>query len=106
MPAVTAPATAAPARHETARTSPASPRAPVQVSKPSALSDARVREIYAKYVESRRSLNESTAGITVESLAKSLRGSSDKLRTQHNAKSVDFEVQVKNGRTVLKPIVK
>lgn len=70
------------------------------------LSDERVRQIYSKYVETRRALNESTAAITVESMTKSLRDSSEKLRKKHAGKSVDFEVQVKDGRTVLKPVVR
>jgi hypothetical protein len=70
------------------------------------LSDERVAEIYSKYVESRRAMKESTSSVTMDSLARSLRDSSEKLRQKHAGKAVDFEVQVKNGRTVLKPIVR
>jgi hypothetical protein len=72
----------------------------------SSLSDERVRQIYTKYVETKRSLKESTASLTFESLAKSLRDSSDKLSSKHTGKSVDFEVAVKDGRTILRPVVK
>ena len=41
----------------------------------------------------------------MDSLAKSLRDSSEKLRQKHVGKAVDFEVQVKDGKTILKPIV-
>jgi hypothetical protein len=71
-----------------------------------AVSDERVRQIYSRYVESRRSLGESTASITMDSMARSLRDSSEKLRQKHAGKNVDFEVQVKDGKTVLKPIVR
>jgi len=71
-----------------------------------AVSDERVRQIYSDYVQTRRSLGESTASVTMDSLAKSLRDSSDKLRQKHAGKAVDFEVQVKDGKAVLKPIVK
>ena len=71
-----------------------------------AVSDERVRQIYSRYVESRRSLGESTAAISMDSMARSLRDSSEKLRQKHVGKNVDFEVQVKDGKTVLKPIVK
>jgi hypothetical protein len=70
------------------------------------LSDQRVRELYAKYVEAKRARNESTAGITFESMAKSLRESSDKLKQKHAGRAVDFEIGEKDGKTVIKPIVK
>jgi hypothetical protein len=70
------------------------------------LSDERVRQIYTQYVDTKRSLKESTASLTFESLARSLRDSSDKLRTKHTGKSVDFEVAVKDGKTILRPVVK
>ncbi len=44
-------------------------------------------------------------GITYESLSRSLRESSEKLREKHG-KNVDFEVIVKDGKTILKPILK
>jgi hypothetical protein len=65
-----------------------------------------VRQIYTQYVDTKRSLKESTASITYESLSKSLQDSSDKLRQKHNGRSVDFEVTVKDGRTILRPVVK
>jgi hypothetical protein len=70
------------------------------------LSDERVRQIYTQYVDTKRSLKESTASLTYESLSKSLRDSSDMLRKKHGGKSVDFEVTVKDGKTVLRPVVK
>jgi hypothetical protein len=70
------------------------------------LSDERVRQIYTQYVETKRSMKESTASLTYENLAKSLRDSSDKLRTKHGGRSVDFEVAVKDGKTILRPVVK
>ncbi len=73
---------------------------------PADLSDARVRQIYAEYVRSKRAQNESTAAITYENMAKSIRDSSEKLRDKHGGKKVDFEVQVKDGKTILKPVVK
>ncbi len=73
---------------------------------PSDLPDARVRQIYAEYVRSKRAQNESTAALTYESMAKSIRDSSEKLRDKHGGKMVDFEVSVKDGKTILKPVVK
>jgi hypothetical protein len=70
------------------------------------LSEQRVRQIYSQYVDAKRMRQESTASITYESLAKSLRDSSDMLRKKHGGKSVDFEVTVKDGKTILRPIVR
>lgn len=71
-----------------------------------ALSSDRLREIYSQYVQSRRDRNESTAGITFDKLADSLRSQADKLREKHAAKKVDYEVVVKDGKTLIKPIVR
>jgi len=67
--------------------------------------DERVRQLYAQYVETKRQQRESTAAITFEAVAKSLRDSSAKLREKHG-KNVDFEVSVKDGKTILKPVLK
>ena len=70
------------------------------------LPEQRLRQIYAKYVEAKRASNESTAGVTYERLADSLRSQAAKLRASNPARSVDYEVVVKNGKTLLKPILK
>ena len=64
-----------------------------------------MRQLYSQYVQTRRAQNESTAAITYDAMAKSLRESSAKLREKHG-KPVDFEVTVKDGKTILKPVVK
>jgi hypothetical protein len=70
------------------------------------LEDKRLRQIYAKYMETKRATNEPTAGITFEKLAASLRAQADKLRQSHPAKSVDYDVVIKDGKTLLKPILR
>jgi len=80
--------------------------APAAAKPPEPQHDARTREIYSKYVETRRSLGEPTANLTMDSMAKSLRESGEKLRQKHPGKTVDFDVQVKDGKTILKPIVR
>jgi hypothetical protein len=72
---------------------------------PGELSDKRLRQIYVEYVDAKRRQNESTAAITFQSVAKSLRESGDKLRQKHG-KDVDFEVAVKDGKTILRPVLK
>jgi hypothetical protein len=82
-----------------AKPDPPAPRAPDD------LPDARVRAIYAQYVDAKRRQNESTAAITYDAVAKSLRDSSAKLRQKHG-RAVDFEVAIKDGKAILKPVLK
>jgi hypothetical protein len=58
-------------------------------------------------VSAKRSRGESTQGLTVEGLAESLRKSSERLKERSGAgKSVDFEVTEKDGKTVIRPVLK
>jgi hypothetical protein len=84
----------------------AGPRPAAASSAAGELGDQRLRQIYAKYVETKRSANESTAGITYEKLAATLRAQTEKLRAAHPSKAVDFDVVIKDGKTHLKPVLK
>lgn len=87
-----------------ARATAAEPRAPARDD--GTLDEQRIHQVYNKYMESKHSTNESTAGVTFERLAQSLRAQEAKLRAAHAGKKVDFEVIVKDGKTTLKPIVR
>lgn len=106
---VAAPRPPAPAARPAPAPAPAPPRAaapaPAGRTGGDDLSEARVRQIYAQYVEAKRRTNESTAAITYEAVAKSLRDSSAKLREKHG-KAVDFEVVLKDGKAILKLVIK
>jgi hypothetical protein len=67
---------------------------------------ARLREIYGAFVEAKRRCNESTATITFDRLQANLRQTAKQLQDKHKGKRVDFEVVVRNGTAVLKPILK
>jgi len=83
------------------------PRPQPVVARPQpAQSGEDYRRVYAQYVEARRKNGESTAGITYETLAKSLQQTKDKLRDRTAGKKIDFEVAVKDGKTILKPVVR
>ena len=71
----------------------------------SELPEQRLRQLYSELVETKRRQNESTAAITYQAVAKSLLESSDRLRKKHG-KEVDFEVMVKDGKAVLRPVLK
>lgn len=83
----------------------ASPRAPAVQRREGEMPEDRVRQIYVQYVETKRRQNESTAAITYDAVARSLRESSTRLR-QRLGKPVDFEVAVKDGRAIIRPVVK
>jgi hypothetical protein len=100
-----APAPRAPGPAPLARPAPTTAAAPPGPRLPGDLADDRIRQLYAQYVDVKRRQNESTATITYEAVAKSLRDSSAKLREKHG-KPVDFEVTVKDGKTILKPVLK
>jgi hypothetical protein len=82
--------------------------APAAAPKPAApaKSGDDYRRVYAQYVEARRANGESTAGLTYENLAKSLKDTTERLKTKSGGKPIDFEVQVKDGKTILKPVVR
>ena len=86
------------------RPAPARPR-PSQGSSED-LSDARIRQIYAQYVEAKRAAKESTAGVTYEALAKQLRQQAEKLKVSHPQKTVDYSVVMKDGKPTLKPTLR
>jgi len=65
-----------------------------------------VREIYRDYVKAKRDCSEPTSSITEANLAQSLRTSAEKLRKKHKGRNIDYEVVIKGGRAVLKPVVK
>ncbi len=73
---------------------------------PSTVSDARLREVYAKFVDSKRQCNESTADVTYDALARNLNETANKLLTKHAGRKVDFDVIVRDGKTVIKPVVR
>ena len=86
-----------------------SPRAAPPAARPApdgAIADQRLRQIYEKYVEAKRSSNESTAGVTYEKLAETLRAQAQRLKATHPAKSIDYDVVIKDGKTLLKPVLR
>lgn len=57
-------------------------------------------------MEAKREAKESTAGLTYERLAESLRSQTAKLREKNPTKKVDYEVVTRDGKTMIKPILK
>lgn len=65
-----------------------------------------MRQIYERYVQARRACKESTSTVTENALADMLRSSVQKLRSKHSGKDIDFDVVIKDGKAVLKPVIK
>jgi hypothetical protein len=80
------------------------PAAP-QATPTSALPNDRVKEIYNNYMKARKACNESTE-MTMDKLAKNLDRSITQLQEKHAGKRIDFDVVIKNGKAVLKPVLK
>jgi hypothetical protein len=106
QPAAAGPTRRASNRAMKAHGAPPAAQKPAAGSKAGDLSDDRIRQLYSSYIEAKRANRESTAAITFDSLARSLRESSAKLKEKHSGKNVDFEVTVKDGKTILRPVVK
>jgi len=75
-------------------------------SEAGSLSESRIRQIYGEYVAAKRSVKESTAGVTFDGLAKQLRQQAEKLEASHPGRKVDYDVVMKNGKPTLKPILR
>ena len=71
-----------------------------------ALSDQKVKAIYDAYVMAKRRCNEDTSKLSLDSLATTLRKQMPDLLKQHNAKSVEFKVVIKDGKAVLRALPK
>lgn len=79
---------------------------PAAAHKPSA-DDARARALYDQYVTARKASGEPVDNITYDKLRKSLSKQTDRLRDKHGKnKQVDFEVVTKDGKTMIRPVVK
>jgi hypothetical protein len=82
-------------------------RAPAPAATPVGdMSSDRFGQVFSKYVETRRAHNEPTHAITRDALAKQLAESTQRLKQKHGGKPIDFEVVVKDGKTILRPVVK
>jgi len=64
-----------------------------------------VREIYRQYVAAKHAAGESTAGLTYERLARSLDKRTAKL-TRNRDQDIDYEVVTRNGKTLIRPVIK
>jgi hypothetical protein len=85
---------------------PAAPSAtkPAAASPGGAVDDTRLRELHARLQQAKQQTKE--ANVSYEGLAKSIRATEAKLREQHKNRKIDFDVVIKDGKAVVKPIVR
>jgi len=76
-------------------------RAPRTTSAEPSGGDDDLRGVYEKYIESRRSCNESTEGVSYEKLARTIENTRKKVEEKYKVKDVDLKVYVKDGKTHL-----
>jgi hypothetical protein len=69
------------------------------------LTDDRLKQLHRELIETKKKLN-LESNLSLETLSKSLRDTERKLRAEHQGRSVDFQVVVKDGKAVVKPIVR
>ena len=73
--------------------------APVQIPR------QRIAELHQQLVAAKQR-NKEGGKVSVNGLAKSLRAAEAKLKKQHKDRTIDFDIVVKNGKAVVKPIVR
>jgi len=88
----------------TTRPKPAAAKPAPTAAAPPAVDD-RVRELHARLIEAKRQTQDNAA-VSMEGLAKSMKATEAKLREQHKNRKIDFDVVIKDGKAVLKPIVR
>jgi hypothetical protein len=69
-----------------------------------AVDDQRLRDLHARLQQAKQQTKE--ANVSFEGLAKSIRATEAKLREQHKNRKIDFDVVIKDGKAVVKPIVR
>jgi hypothetical protein len=77
---------------------------PAATPAPALVDEARLRALYEAYVDAKRRCNEDVSRLTYEAVARSVAKQVPELMTRFKARSVDFKVEVKDGRAVLKAI--
>jgi hypothetical protein len=79
---------------------------PAPTPTPGGMGEAQLRALFDAYVDAKRRCNEDVSRLTYEAVARTVTKQLPELMTRFKAKSVDFKVEVKDGRAVLKAIPK
>jgi hypothetical protein len=68
------------------------------------VTEARLRELHDRLQQANKQAGQKQ--VSLDGLAKSLRAAEAKLRAQHGNRRIDFEVVLKEGKPVVKPVVR
>jgi hypothetical protein len=79
---------------------------PTPVGSDGGLNDGKIKAIYDAYVMAKKRCGEDTSKLSLDSVASTLRSQVPTLMKQHNAKSVEFKVVIKDGKAVLRALPK
>jgi len=101
-----APGTAAAKTPAPAGQRPAAAKAPPPAPAPGAMGEQQLRALYTAYVAAKKSCNEDVSRLTYDAVANSVSKQIPELMTRFKAKTVEFKVEVKGGKAVLKAIPK
>jgi FtsZ-binding cell division protein ZapB len=83
------------------------PRPPQPAARPAAAAiDPATRALYEAYVAARKSCNQDLAGITPDAIARTIAKQTPEILKAHKASRVEFKVEVKNGKAILKAVPK
>ncbi|HEY8944336.1 MAG TPA: MXAN_5187 C-terminal domain-containing protein [Polyangiaceae bacterium] len=93
------PGTPAPPEAAPARPANSVPRPTRVEPPPSTLTEERLRTLHSRLAEANQK-------VSLQGLERSLRAAEAKLRTQHGNRRIDFEVVLKDGKPVVKPVVR
>jgi hypothetical protein len=96
-------APAKPAAKPATRSAKSSPKA--APAPPTPVSDERIRELHGRLLDAKRQVKDE-GKVSVDGLAKSLRAAESRLRQQHGNRRIDFDVVIKDGKAVVKPILR
>jgi hypothetical protein len=80
--------------------------APPRPTDTAALSDDKVRAIFNAFVSAKKKCNEDVSKLSFDAVAGNLRKQIPQLLKQHNAKSIEFKIVIKDGKAVLKALPK
>ncbi len=81
-------------------------RPPAPVGSDGGLNDGKIKAIYDAFVMAKKRCGEDTSKLSLDSVATTLRSQVPSLMKQHNAKSVEFKVVIKDGKAVLRALPK
>lgn len=79
---------------------------PARPAAAAASGDPKLRALFDEYVAAKRRCNEDVSRLTYDAVARSVEKQVPELMARYKAKSVDFRVEVKDGKAVLKAIPK